>query len=110
MLLFVMALLASRGFDTPRLSSQGRQRRSRFLNIGRVIPNIFAGGSSFCQPPSSGTTSGTLSYPEMRAFWRSRSMRESSLSRSRMIAAAWFSHWARPSPEQAPRTVTTRSS
>jgi integrase len=31
-------LLASRGFDTPGLSAQGRQRRSRFLNITRDIP------------------------------------------------------------------------
>jgi hypothetical protein len=30
-------LLASRGFDTPSLSAQGGQRRSRFLNIGRDI-------------------------------------------------------------------------
>jgi hypothetical protein len=35
---FFMALLASRGFDTPSLSAQGRQRRSRFLNISRDIP------------------------------------------------------------------------
>jgi hypothetical protein len=37
-LFFFMALLASRGFDTPSLSAQGGQRRSRFLNIARDIP------------------------------------------------------------------------
>jgi hypothetical protein len=38
-LFLFMALLASRGFDTPSLAAQGRQRRSRFLNIGRDIPS-----------------------------------------------------------------------
>jgi hypothetical protein len=37
-LLFVMALLASRGCDTPSLRAQSGQRRSRFLNISRDIP------------------------------------------------------------------------
>jgi hypothetical protein len=32
-----MALLASRGFDTPSLSAQGGQRRFPLLNIGRDI-------------------------------------------------------------------------
>ena len=34
-----MALLASRGFDTPSLPAQGGQRRFPFLNISRDIPN-----------------------------------------------------------------------
>jgi len=34
-----MALLASRGFDTPSLSAQGRQRRQSFFNIRRDIPH-----------------------------------------------------------------------
>ncbi|MDO9714550.1 hypothetical protein, partial [Paracraurococcus lichenis] len=37
-LFLVMALLAPRGFDTPSLPAQGRQRRLHFLNITRDIP------------------------------------------------------------------------
>jgi hypothetical protein len=41
-----MALLASRGLDTPSLAAQGRQRRSAFLNISRDIPDLWAVGAT----------------------------------------------------------------
>jgi hypothetical protein len=46
MLSLVMALLASRGFETPSLSAQDGQRRSRFLNIRRDIPSRAAAKST----------------------------------------------------------------
>jgi SRSO17 transposase len=49
-LILFMALLASRGFDTPSLPAQGRQRRSTFLNIGRDIPQ----SSASLWPPGQG--------------------------------------------------------